>query len=84
MVVSKSGNAEEFALRKADEEQMFRLIRQTVQSGHEPQNLGIYTQMSGVRLDVPAGNGAFPLLMSLLTTPASIAGVPRIVVCSPP
>jgi hypothetical protein len=34
------------ALIKADKEQMIRLIRQTVQSGHEPQNLGIYTQMS--------------------------------------
>jgi hypothetical protein len=72
------------ALMKADKEQIIRLICQTVQSGPEPQNFGIYTQMSSGRPDVPAGNGAFPSVMSLLTTPASIASVPRIVVRPPP
>ena len=42
------------------------------------------TPMSSVGLYVPRGKGAFPSVMYMLATPASIAGVPRIVVCTPP
>ena len=35
-------------------------------------------------LYVPRGKGAFPSVMYMLATPARIAGVPRIVVCTPP
>lgn len=42
------------------------------------------TPISNVALYVPRGKGAFPSVMYMLATPASIAGVPRIVVCTPP
>jgi histidinol dehydrogenase len=40
--------------------------------------------ITSVGLYVPRGKGAFPSVMYMLATPASIAGVPRIVVCTPP
>src|SRR6266516_1415491 len=42
------------------------------------------TPISSVGLYVPRGKGAFPSVMYMLATPASIAGVPRIVACTPP
>ncbi len=42
------------------------------------------TPISSVGLYVPRGKGAFPSVLYMLATPASIAGVPRIVVCTPP
>src|SRR6266702_4812208 len=42
------------------------------------------TPISSVGLYVPRGKGAFPSVMYMLATPANIAGVPRIVVCTPP
>jgi histidinol dehydrogenase len=42
------------------------------------------TPITNVGLYVPRGKGAFPSVMYMLATPASIAGVPRIVVCTPP
>jgi histidinol dehydrogenase len=42
------------------------------------------TPISDVALYVPRGKGAFPSVMYMLATPASIAGVPRIVVATPP
>ncbi len=42
------------------------------------------TPISSVGLYVPRGKGAFPSVMYMLATPAHIAGVPRIVVCTPP
>lgn len=42
------------------------------------------TPIASAGLYVPRGKGAFPSVMYMLATPASIAGVPRIVVCTPP
>jgi histidinol dehydrogenase len=42
------------------------------------------TPITSVGLYVPRGKGSFPSVMYMLATPASIAGVPRIVVCTPP
>ncbi len=42
------------------------------------------TPISSVGLYVPRGKGAFPSVMYMLATPAKIAGVPRIVVATPP
>jgi histidinol dehydrogenase len=42
------------------------------------------TPIESVGLYVPRGKGAFPSVMYMLATPASIARVPRIVVCTPP
>lgn len=40
--------------------------------------------ISPVGLYVPRGKGSFPSVMVMLGVPAAVAGVPRIVVCTPP
>lgn len=42
------------------------------------------TPITSAALYVPRGKGAFPSVMLMLATPAKVAGVPRIVVVSPP
>ncbi len=42
------------------------------------------TPISSVALCVPGRKGIFPSVMYMLAAPAHIAGVPRIVVCTPP
>jgi histidinol dehydrogenase len=42
------------------------------------------TPVPSVGLYVPRGKGAFPSVMYMLCTPAKIAGVKQIVVCTPP
>lgn len=43
-----------------------------------------YTPIESVGLYVPAGKAPLPVVAQILTVPAKIAGVPRIVVCFPP
>src|SRR5919199_6990453 len=40
--------------------------------------------MGGAGLYVPRGKGSFPSVMAMLTVPATVAGVPRVAVCTPP
>jgi histidinol dehydrogenase len=42
------------------------------------------TPVASAGLYVPRGKGAFPSVMLMLATPAKVAGVPRVVVISPP
>ncbi|GAB4554690.1 MAG: histidinol dehydrogenase [Anaerolineae bacterium] len=42
------------------------------------------TPVASAALYVPRGKGAFPSVMLMLTVPAKVAGVPRIVVVTPP
>ena len=42
------------------------------------------TPIASVGLYVPRGKGSFPSVMIMLATPAKVAGVPRIVVVTPP
>ncbi|MGK7958540.1 MAG: histidinol dehydrogenase [Crocosphaera sp.] len=42
------------------------------------------TPLPSVGLYVPRGKGAFPSMMLMLTIPAMVAGVKKIVVCTPP
>ncbi|MEP7291333.1 MAG: histidinol dehydrogenase, partial [Chloroflexota bacterium] len=42
------------------------------------------TPVTSAGLYVPRGKGAFPSVMLMLATPAKVAGVPRIVVVTPP
>ncbi len=42
------------------------------------------TPIPRMGLYVPRGKGAFPSVMLMLATPASVAGVPEIIVCTPP
>ena len=43
-----------------------------------------WTPIASVGLYVPRGKGSFPSVMAMLCTPASLAGVPEIAVCTPP
>jgi histidinol dehydrogenase len=43
-----------------------------------------WTPIASAGLYVPRGKGSFPSVMAMLTVPASVAGVPKIVVCTPP
>jgi histidinol dehydrogenase len=42
------------------------------------------TPIPRIGLYVPRGKGAFPSVMLMLATPAMVAGVPEIIVCTPP
>jgi histidinol dehydrogenase len=72
------GNVRTFHARQMPHEQWFTEVAPGVIAGEK------ITPISSVGLYVPRGKGAFPSVMYMLATPASIAGVPRIVVCTPP
>ncbi len=71
-------NVRIFHERQMPHEQWFTQVAPGVMAGEK------ITPISSVGLYVPRGKGAFPSVMYMLATPASIAGVPRIVVCTPP
>jgi histidinol dehydrogenase len=43
-----------------------------------------WSAIASAGLYVPAGKGSFPSVMAMLSVPATVAGVPRIAVCTPP
>ncbi len=71
-------NVRVFHERQMPHEQWFTEVAPGIMAGEK------ITPISSVGLYVPRGKGAFPSVMYMLATPASIAGVPRIVVCTPP
>lgn len=71
-------NIRAFHQQQMPHEQWFYQVAPGVMAGEQ------ITPISSVGLYVPRGKGAFPSVMYMLATPASIAGVPRIVVCTPP
>jgi histidinol dehydrogenase len=71
-------NVRTFHERQMPHEQWLTQVAPGVMAGEK------ITPISSVGLYVPRGKGAFPSVMYMLATPASIAGVPRIVVCTPP
>src|SRR5438093_6245955 len=71
-------NVRTFHERQMPHEQWFTQVAPGVMAGEK------ITPISSVGLYVPRGKGAFPSVMYMLATPASIAGVPMIVVCTPP
>jgi histidinol dehydrogenase len=71
-------NVRAFHERQMPHELWFTEVEPGVMAGEK------ITPISSVGLYVPRGKGAFPSVMYMLAAPASIAGVPRIVVCTPP
>ncbi len=71
-------NVRTFHERQMPHEQWFTQVAPGVMAGEK------ITPISSVGLYVPRGKGAFPSVMYMLASPASIAKVPRIVVCTPP
>src|SRR5438876_9795135 len=72
------GNVRAFHTRQMPHEVWFTEVAPGVMAGEK------ITPISSVGLYVPRTKGTFPSVMYMLATPASIAGVPRIVVCTPP
>lgn len=80
---------------KAAIEQAFANIRQ-VHQGQMPEEMrlaevdaGVFagekvTPVASAGLYVPRGKGAFPSVMLMLTVPAMVAGVQKVIVCTPP
>lgn len=71
-------NVRAFHQHQMPHEQWFTQVAPGVMAGEK------ITPISDVCLYVPRGKGAFPSVMYMLATPANIAGVPRVVVCTPP
>ncbi|GCF10185.1 histidinol dehydrogenase [Dictyobacter arantiisoli] len=71
-------NVRTFHERQMPHEQWFTEVAPGVMAGEK------ITPISSVGLYVPRGKGSFPSVVYMLATPASIAGVPRIVICTPP
>jgi histidinol dehydrogenase len=71
-------NVRAFHEQQMPHEQWFYQVAPGVMAGEK------ITPISSVGLYVPRSKGSFPSVMYMLATPARIAGVPRIVVCTPP
>ncbi len=71
-------NVRTFHEQQMPHEQWFTQVAPGVMAGEK------ITPITSVGLYVPHGKGSFPSVMYMLATPASIAGVPRIVACTPP
>jgi histidinol dehydrogenase len=71
-------NVRTFHQQQMPHEQWFTQVASGVMVGEK------ITPITNVGLYVPRGKGAFPSVMYMLAAPASIAGVPRIVVSTPP
>lgn len=71
-------NVSSFHARQMPHEQWFTEVAPGVVAGEQ------ITPITSVGLYVPRGKGSFPSVLYMLATPAKIAGVPRIVVCTPP
>lgn len=60
------------------EQMWFKEVKPGIMAGEK------VTPVASIGLYVPRGKGAFPSVMLMLATPAKVAGVPKIVVITPP
>ncbi len=71
-------NIKEVHQRQVPEEIQMAEIERGVFAGEK------VTPIASAGLYVPRGKGAFPSVMLMLSVPAVVAGVPQIIVCTPP
>lgn len=71
-------NVRSFHEKQMPHEQWFSEVAPGVVAGEQ------ITPITSVGLYVPRGKGSFPSVLYMLAVPARIAGVPRIVICTPP
>jgi histidinol dehydrogenase len=71
-------NIEKFHQEQMPEPMWFTEVQPGIMAGEKT------TPIASVGLYVPRGKGAFPSVMLMLATPAVVAGVPRVVVVTPP
>jgi histidinol dehydrogenase len=72
------GNIKEVHQRQMPEEIQLAEIDKGVFAGEK------VTPIASAGLYVPRGKGAFPSVMLMLAVPAMVAGVPKVIVCTPP
>ncbi len=71
-------NIQRFHAEQMPEPMWFMEVQPGIMAGER------VTPIASVGLYVPRGKGAFPSVMLMLATPAQVAGVPRIIVVTPP
>jgi histidinol dehydrogenase len=71
-------NIERFHQEQMPEPMWFMQVAPGIMAGEK------ITPVTSAALYVPRGKGAFPSVMMMLATPAKVAGVPRLVVVTPP
>jgi len=71
-------NIQRFHAEQMPEPMWFMEVEKGIMAGEK------ITPIASAGLYVPRGKGAFPSVMLMLTVPAKVAGVPRIVVVTPP
>ena len=71
-------NIQRFHREQMPEPMWFMEIQSGIMAGER------VTPVASVGLYVPRGKGSFPSVMLMLATPAKVAGVPRIVIATPP
>jgi histidinol dehydrogenase len=77
-IVEAHENIERFHREQMPESMWFTEVRPGIMAGEK------VTAVASAGLYVPRGKGAFPSVMLMLATPARVAGVPRVVVATPP
>lgn len=71
-------NIERFHAEQLPEMMWFTEVQPGIMAGER------ITPVTSAGLYVPRGKGAFPSVMLMLATPAKVAGVPRLIVATPP
>jgi len=71
-------NIRKFHEKQMPEEMWFTQVMPGILAGEK------ITPITSVGLYVPSGKGSFPSVMLMLGTPAVLAGVPKVIVCTPP
>jgi len=71
-------NIEKFHKEQMPEPMWFTEVQPGIMAGEK------ISPIASVGLYVPRGKGAFPSVMLMLATPAVVAGVPRVIVVTPP
>jgi histidinol dehydrogenase len=71
-------NIEKFHAEQMPEPMWFTEVQPGIMAGEK------VTPVASAGLYVPRGKGAFPSVMLMLSTPAKVAGVPRLIVVTPP
>lgn len=77
-IESAHDNIRQFHRKQMPEDMWFCELQPGVMAGER------VTPVASAGLYVPRGKGAFPSVMLMLATPARVAGVPRVVVVTPP
>jgi histidinol dehydrogenase len=78
VIMTSASNIRKFHQAQMPDEMWFTQISKGILAGEK------ITPIKSMGLYVPRGKGSFPSVMLMLCIPAVIAGVPEVIVCTPP